>query len=443
MVYAANAIHYGWSPSERSRIDDLLAWATALALIALYSFGYKTLLRAPQPSTFHRVILSALPLVLISFVTIPYDSTDVFLYMDVGWAQTHYHLNPYTNVLRDIPGVESDSMIDPAWMRTNKNPWLDLPFVYGFTFALITRGIAWLGHGRWWLTLVLFKLLNVGAYFSTAALVWIAARKLNQPRPDVSLYLFTWSPLILLHHIANAHNDILMGCLIVLAVTLVVLGRAAWAAPVLVVAAMLKYATLPLIPVVLIYVGMTRGWRRATISAMGAASVAALLSLPYAADLFGFRFDLIAAQLNKVTAGSLYAFLYYLYRFVFARGLETFGAGLKVAVWIASAVLIVWELYRQMLARKPSVVDLISVCSFILFAIIFIASSQFYSWYIGMLFPLILLLTSGHWLREVVVILSGTHVLSLTSLSRKGIGYFVVTTGAPVMTWLRKFRQST
>src|SRR5262249_12121336 len=180
------------------------------------------------------------PLLLTAFLTIPYDSTDVFLYMDSGWVQAAYGANPYTTVLREIPGIDHDSMIRQEWMQANKNPWMDLPFVYGFLFAHLAKAIAWAGNGNLWLTLALFKLMNVAAYGATALLLLLLARQLKFERPDVVLYLYMWSPLILLQHVANAHNDLLMGFLIVAGVWLVSDRKGVWAPAALVAATMVK-----------------------------------------------------------------------------------------------------------------------------------------------------------------------------------------------------------
>ena len=69
----------------------------------------------------------------------------------------------------------------------------------------------------------------------------------------------------------------------------------------------------------------------------------------------------------------------------------------------------------------------------ILFALIFVASSQFYAWYIGMLFPLALLTDRKTILADAIVALSGAHMLSFTFLRRKAIGYFVFATVLPVL----------
>ncbi len=428
-AYAANTIHYGWTPFTRDWIDDLAAWGIAFALVIRYWAGYTVLLQAGRTVPVRDVIAPVVALVVISFVTIPYDSTDVFLYMGMGWAQSHYGLNPYTNALRDIPGASSDPMINSGWMRTNKNPWMDLPLVYGFTFAALVKSIAWLGRGNWWLTLSLFKLLNVAAYTGIGAILLSLARKMGQKRPDLALYLFAWSPLILLHHIANAHNDLLMGFLIMLAMSFSFGSGAIWAPAVLATATLLKYVTLPLIPIALVFILRRDGWRRATLSAMAAIGVGLILSLPYLGAIGSFRFDLIFAQLSKTTAGSLYALIFYLYRAMSLPSIEAFGRVMKVLLWMVSLGFMIPAAYRFWRKREPSIEDLISLSSLILFIVIFVASSQFYSWYIGMFLPLALLLDAQHWLRQFAVLLGGTHVMSLTSLSRKGIGYFVLTTG--------------
>ena len=434
IVYVINAVHYGWSPSDKDWIDDLLAWITAGALIALYWAGYRSLVRK-RVHSLATVVVPALPLMFTAFITIPYDSTDVFLYMDSGWAQAAYGANPYTTVLREIPGIDRDPLIREEWMRTNKNPWMDLPFVYGFLFAHLVKAIAWVGNGNWWLTLGLFKLVNVAAYGATAFLLLSLASKLKFERPDVVLYLFMWSPLILLHHIANAHNDLLMGFLIVAAVSLVAHRKGMWAPAVLVAAMMVKYVAVLLIPGFLYFIARREGSRRMLAGILLAGAFAFAVSLPYAWDITRFRFDLMAAQLNKITAGSLFSFFFYIYRALSRLAaplgsLESFGNGLRIVLWAVSAMLILRQARRFIVKLKPDLEDLIGLSSWILFAIIFIGSTQFYSWYIGMLFPLALLLREADALRRFVVLLSATHVLSLTSLRGKGIGYFAAATGS-------------
>jgi hypothetical protein len=252
-------------------------------------------------------------------------------------------------------------------------------------------------------------------------------------RPDLVVYLFAWSPLVLQHYIANAHNDLLVGALVAVAAYQLTSRRQAVLAPaVLVAAALVKYVTLPLIPISLWLIAKQRGKRQATIAAVIGGGVMLISALPYLNAWSAFRFDLISAQLNKVTAGSLYAFTFYLYRAAtqlssIPISIETFGFLLKILLWSIGLFVVAAEAYRFFRKREPSLDDWIATSSRILFAIIFIISSQFYSWYIGMFLPLTLMLPPGDRLRSFSVSLSGAHVFSLTSLSRKGIGYFLLT----------------
>ena len=431
-VYAANAWHYGWRPSTRTTIDDVLAFLTVGALLLLYWMGYRALQHQSEAS-WRGVVLPAIPLVALSFITIPYDSTDVFFYMDVGWAQTHYGMNPYTQVLRDIPNSEKDPMIRPDWMKTDKNPWLDLPMVYGFLFAVLVKVLAWAGHGYWWLTLAFFKGINVAAYAVCCRILWLMSKAAGSLRPDLPVYLFAWSPLVLQHFIANAHNDLIVGCGVLVATYLLSSRQYASLAPAALVAvALIKYVTVPLVFISLWLVARQRGHRQASLALMVCGIVILLSASPYIGELRAFRLDLISAQLNKVTAGSLDAFVFYLYRtasrwIVPPSSIETFGFLLKMLLWSIGAFVIAVEAVAFFRKCEPSLDDWIATSSRILFVIIFIISSQFYSWYIGMFLPLTLMLRSEDWLRSFSISLNGAHLFSLTSISRKGIGYFLLT----------------
>jgi len=433
-VYAMNAVHYGWAPRSTSWIDDLLAWFTAAALLVLYASGYRALVRGKVLSG-RQVVLPVLPLVLLAFITIPYDSTDVFLYMDAGWTQSHYGMNPYTDVLRSLP-IDRDPIVRPEWMTSNKNPWLDLPFVYGFLFALFVRFIAFAGQGNWWLTLGLLKMVNAGVYVICARMVRAIAKSFGHIRSDAVLYLFTWSPLVLQHHIANAHNDLMVGCLIVVAAYLMATNRFVWVPSALVAAGLIKYVALPLVPAAVWLIAKREGSKTALWASIAALLIMLGCSAPFAASLPRLRFDLMFAQLNKITAGSLYAFIFYLYRtvsrFVPFIPLETFAIALKDLLWTLGGVIVIHEYYQFCRQSNPSVERWIQASSRILFVIIFVASSQFYPWYIGMLLPLVLISPKG-WLRSFTINLNGTHVFSLTSLSRKGLGYFALTTGLALL----------
>ena len=177
-----------WTRTLKSGwIDELVVIVIGAALVLLYFSGVKFAARA----TTSVILAFAAGIGVIGFLTVPFDSTDVFFYMATGWQQAHYSSNPYSETLRDVDGALRDPMINHAWMARNRNPWLDEAMPYGFLFALVSRAIAWLGGGKFWLTLALFHLLNLLMHAGTALFLWKASKLLPGDNAKVMLYLYS------------------------------------------------------------------------------------------------------------------------------------------------------------------------------------------------------------------------------------------------------------
>ena len=441
-VYGLIALYHGWRvPTTASWIDDAVAWATAIALFLLYRSGYRQVSQSDPAVPLRQIVLYACPLVLISAVTVPFDSSDAFLYLAMARAQAQYGLNPYTDLMRTIvPDITLDPAIGAQWMSGNYNPWLDLPLVYGFFFANLLRLVGWAANGSWWIALLLIKLVNVAAYALTAGILWACTRHLGEDRhPGRTLYLFMWSPLVLIHEIANGHNDLLMGCLIAAAFYLILTGRLVWSVPVLVAAAMVKYLAILFVPMTLFVILRKRGVLQAVGSALAGVGVFVLLGFPYLGEFSRFQLQLIVAQMNKFTAGTLTGVLFYTYRSLdrnfslFSGTLEPVGTALQIAMTILAlsflAGLTYW-FFRSDLSTE----NMLWAWTAMLFVIMFL-SPQFYAWYFGMLFPIALLLRGSDPLRELIVILSATHLASLPSIGSKALNYFILGTVTGLLWW--------
>jgi len=162
-----------------------------------------------------------------------------------------------------------------------------------------------------------------------------------------------------------------------------------------------------------------------------------LISLPYVWDLRAFKLQQFLAQLSEST-GSLHAFITFSYRAVmhhFFEGsvdLDAFSQTTKVMLWAIVAMFGIYQLRRAWLFSRSGPMEVADRWTSILFAVVFIGSSQFYTWYIGMVFPLSLLGLGGSRLTDIIVLLSGTH-MAFNFMRGKAIGYFLLTTALPVM----------
>jgi hypothetical protein len=115
-----------------------------------------------------------------------------------------------------------------------------------------------------------------------------------------------------------------------------------------------------------------------------------------------------------------------------AGNLETLSSVVKFVLWAVVAAFMMYQLRRAWLSRTSTAAEVAGRWTSILFAVVFVGSSQFYAWYIGIVFPLSLLGAGASRLTDLVVLLSGTH-MAFNFLRGKAIGYFLVTTAIPVI----------
>src|SRR5215813_3946752 len=336
-----------WTRTLKSRwTDELVVIVIGGALVALYFLGAKFAARAATS-----VILAfAAGIGVIGFLTVPFDSTDVFFYMATGWQQAHYGSNPYSETLRNVDGAFHDPMINKAWMARNRNPWLDEPMPYGYLFALLSRAIAWLGGGRFWLTLTLLHLLNLFMHAGTALFLWKASKLLPGDNARVMLYLYSWNPLVVLQYLVDVHNDIIAGLLVVMAAYLLLKDRPFWTSPLLVAAGLVKYVPLVLTPFALVFLIRRKGWKHGLGAVLLSAAIVSAAAAPYVSEFASFKYHLIWVQFSAST-GSFHAFMMYSFRALgrvwppLANSLSTFAAVTQATLWLVFAVFAAREFF--------------------------------------------------------------------------------------------------
>ena len=409
-VYLLTLLFYFKGPQAHSRTGrELFAWFLVPSCLFLFWKGYKAVNDVESTPEVRLVVGFGIVFCLLAFFIYPFHSTDVFGYINRGWQQVHYHQNPYVYFTAEIPQWQQDPMLRDHWIY-NPNP-------YGFIFTLLARVLTWIGNGNWWLTLFLFKGVNVLAYAATSWLVWSGAKRLGHAKPVTDLYLFMWNPLILLHHIANGHNDILTGYFVALAVYLGMAGAGFWIIPVLVLATLLKYGPAILIPLALIFVIKNYGWKTAILSSLLGVAIFVAVSVPYLLDWKQFRLDDIKGNATLID-NSLHSFLIHIFENIarllpplsayhgFVDGLIKNILRLGLIVFLLAQVLTIPKNFSASIFLKKSLL--------IMFVLICVASSKFNAWYMGMLLPLALLLDARYWLRRLVVLITGAELFSLT-----------------------------
>ncbi|HEX8722999.1 MAG TPA: glycosyltransferase 87 family protein [Pyrinomonadaceae bacterium] len=409
-VYAATFLFYvrgfqGYSRAAR----EVFIWLAVLPLLYLFRRGYRVVAAPGGERHVKTVVRFAALFCLACALVYPFHSTDVFGYINRGWQQVHYHMNPYVYTVAEVPGWRADPMIWEHWIY-NPNP-------YGFLFSLVARALCRVGGGNWWATLLLFKALNAAAYALTGWLVWSGARHLGHARPALALYSFLWNPLVLLHHIANGHNDVLIGCALAAAAYLVVRGRDVWVLPALAAATMLKYAPALVVPAAVLYVFKRKGWKVTALGCALALVVVAAACAPYVADWRQFRLEDIRDNATLID-NSLHSFLIHLFENAarLAPALARFhdGAdwGIRSALRVGFLVflgVVYWRFWRGTSRER-----LLELTAVVLLVLMCVVTSKFNAWYMAMVLPPALFLPERHWARRSALLITCAQTLSLT-----------------------------
>ena len=426
--------HHTPSLNNQRTIREIFHWFLVFGLIASYVKGYLALLALPASPQMRRLIVNfAGAFLLISVLTNAFQSIDVRCYVNLGWTQTHYHLNPYTVTVSQIPGWREDPMFYPEWVYN--------PAAYGFLFSWLASGICMAAKGNYWVSILLFKLMNAGAAALTALVLWRGCKRLNLTNPEHALYLFLWSPLLLIHGVANAHNDILMAFFTIAGLYLAIRGNWLFVLPTLMLGVLIKYGSAVILPFAFLFLGRRNGWGRAVASLTAAMGVMAAFSLPYLSphlDLGRFVGNMVSMH------RSIPSLIFFPFEVSatwwpsFKPSAEVIGNVIRASFWIGFTAFGLWIGLKRFLKRDYSLQTFLRDCLLIQFVLICIVSSKYYTWYLCMIFPLCLWLPSDDRLRTTVLALSVAHLASLTFIDGTHALNVLVTILAPIawsMNW--------
>ncbi len=416
-----------------------------ISLLFAYWRGYLALRDNPQIGL-KPVVLSGVVAALIALCIPNFHSSDLFSYIDVGWLQAHYHLNPYVTTVDQIPNFRADAMLTGVWA------WNPCP--YGFAFAQLTKLVCDAGGGNLATTAVLIKCINFVAFLLIGALVYFGAQRLHISRPDLSLYLYLWSPFVLIQSLANSHNDVLMTLFVMIGMFCSFANMSILAAPALVVSTQIKFLWLVSIPFVLLFVYRKFGLKALLINISGAAAVLGALAIPYTSDFSQFRFDIMRQDLS-FNGKSLPALVenighgieHLVYHSTnlpwFETGLFQLIAGLKVAIFAVFAGFCLGLFGRAVKEGKEySAPEMIRDSLLLALLAVCLVSSKFHPWYILMFFPVALWLPERSELRRLAVILSCTQLFAITYLGHSGGINYVLLTAAPLIVSLIRYVKS-
>ncbi len=186
---------------------------------------------------------------LIFVVVSPIISSDVFYYLGIGRLDSKYGQNPYYVTIKDFVDENNiDLSTDTTLAEGYRNYWSDTTVVYGPIWTMICKIVSGITFGNIDIALLVLKLLNVGVHILNCYLIYKISGK------KIFTLIYGLNPYMFIEGIAHVHNDIYV-LTFVLASIYFLLKRKNLILSILflALATAIKYFTILLLPLIIIY----------------------------------------------------------------------------------------------------------------------------------------------------------------------------------------------
>ncbi len=337
----------------------------------------------------------------------PAGASDIFYNIVEGRMIWVHHLNPLV-----VPpaGINQDPLFPYL------DHWQQTPSVYGPLWSLLTAPATLFGDSGFGgnspliNNILAYKALPLAFELASLALVALIVARIERSRIAAAVVSLGWNPLLLWEIAGNGHNDIVMMSLVLLALLLLTGRRWPLAFPALVASALVKYVSLVLLPVFLIWILLRYG-RSALLPAGGGlllgVAVAAATYVPF---WDGPRtFAVLLAKQNQLIFSPASAVFG-----TWGENLPGSSALVHVERGFALAFLLLYGLI--LLRLRPEVRALIRCCVETTFLVLVLLTWWFWPWYVLWGLALAALLPGGAHLR-VFILFSLTAMLIYVSSS--------------------------
>jgi hypothetical protein len=204
------------------------SWWIYLCCVTLF-FGYYWYFIKKSKDI--NIINLSFVIAVLTFISYPFLSHDIFNYMFDAKILTFYHKNPYMFRALDFPADD--------WLRFMH--WTHRTYPYGPTFLPITLIPSFLSMGKFLIDLIFFKLMYSGLYILTVVL-------LNKVSKHVAI-IYALNPYIIVEGLVNMHNDALMVNLALIGIFLIFKKQEVWGRVLILLSVGIKYLTLPVMAI--------------------------------------------------------------------------------------------------------------------------------------------------------------------------------------------------
>ncbi len=263
-----------------------LALGFSIVILAML-VAYVVVLASVRSLSLRTIWICVVALLAIMLMSPPGQLTDLFNYLGYARLGGLHHLNPYTHVI-------GAANYDPVYRLST---WHNLTSPYGELFTALTYPLAWLPlPAAYWI----LKTVTVLVALAFVRVASLCARELGRD-PRFVVAFIALNPIFLLYAIGGFHNDFFMLLPSTAAIYLLLTKRDRPAGAVLMLAVVVKFTAILLLPFMLIAVRPNA--RR--IRVLQGAALAAIPLVVGSLLLFGFSLPNLSDQSTLLTDFSI------------------------------------------------------------------------------------------------------------------------------------------
>ena len=430
-------------------IEELARWF--IIIVYGVSWFFIIRLKAFRELSSWKIFFYSVILFSVAGLCLPNDSSDVYGYIARGAQQVFFNQNPYQEVVSSVEGWRQNIFFTNMLWENNPAP-------YGPLFMLLCRGIVFISFNNFWISLFLFKFINIISFF---ILVKILMTLFKSRNPDSAtetnasshfgskqlLLVLLFNPLFLMEIAWNAHNDILMCLFICISFLYMQKNKFGFALLMMLIATLLKYLSIVLIPLILIAAFKHSLNVRKFFSSLSCAGLISLLIT--ALSIIHYRLleiDHSRFQENlTLSHKSLFSLLNAISQGLFKFSLPSEAKYVFFAAFIifAAYLYVKFLFIHSAIPQESSRVDndseilfqeLINNAFLLMAGLVLFTSPKFHSWYLLDFLPFGFIS-----FPSISLALSFTHLLSFTVIDQAKILNFTLMTASVFI--LRRFKK--
>ncbi len=231
-----------------NNINKVISTLAFLILFILLTIIYFIIYKIDCFKNIKRILIFITLIGIIFTIMLPWTSSDIFYYMGVGELDARYNQNPYYITMRDYYVQNEENIDDDILLQGATNYWGNTTVVYGPIAQLFFKACSLLSMKNITIALFIFKFTNLIIHIINTYLFY----KISGKKKFAILYGL--NPFILIEAIANVHNDIIILFFVLISLYFLLKRKNLLISIIaLALATGVKYFTILLLPVVILY----------------------------------------------------------------------------------------------------------------------------------------------------------------------------------------------